>query len=123
MLTQCLGVPQISTGDMLREHIHAGDSMGVAVRGVMHAGGLVADEKVNALVLERLARPDAARAGREQNNVYLFLKSDIDSARESYRAQFMRDKSIVDYFHLELVRTAAEGDESKLGAEYPGPLA
>jgi hypothetical protein len=71
----------------------------------------------------QLAHPDAARAGREQNNVYLFLKSDIDSARESYRAQFMRDKSMVDYFHLELVRIAAEGDESKLGAEYPGPLA
>ena len=35
--------------------------MGVAVRGVMHAGGLVADEKVNALVVERLARPDAAQ--------------------------------------------------------------
>ena len=60
LLVQCLGIPQISTGDMLREHIHAGDSMGIAVRGVMHAGGLVADEKVNALVLERLARPDAA---------------------------------------------------------------
>jgi adenylate kinase len=61
LLVQCLGIPQISTGDMLREHIHAGDSMGVAVRGVMHAGGLVADEKVNALVAERLVRPDAAR--------------------------------------------------------------
>ena len=61
LLVQCLGIPQISTGDMLREHIHAGDSMGIAVRGVMHAGGLVADEKVNALVAERLGRPDAAR--------------------------------------------------------------
>ncbi len=61
LLVQCLGIPQISTGDMLREHIHAGDSMGIAVRGVMHAGGLVADEKVNALVAERLVRPDAAR--------------------------------------------------------------
>jgi adenylate kinase len=61
LLVQCLGIPQISTGDMLREHIQAGDSMGVAVRGVMHSGGLVADEKVNALVAERLERPDAAK--------------------------------------------------------------
>src|SRR6266436_8719714 len=47
LLMQCLGIPQISTGDMLREHIHT--------------GALVADEKVNALVEERLARPDCAR--------------------------------------------------------------
>jgi adenylate kinase len=59
LLVQCLGIPQISTGDMLREHIQAGDSMGIDVRGVMRTGGLVADEKVNALVVERLARPDA----------------------------------------------------------------
>ena len=59
LLVQCLGIPQISTGDMLREHIQAGDSMGIAVRGVMRTGGLVADEKVNRLVAERLQRPDA----------------------------------------------------------------
>src|SRR5260370_41205480 len=59
LLVQCLGILQISTGDMLREHIQAGDSMGIDVRGVMRTGGLVADEKVNALVVERLARPDA----------------------------------------------------------------
>jgi adenylate kinase len=61
LLVQCLGIPQISTGDMLREHIQAGDSMGIAVRGVMRSGGLVADEKVNRLVAERLGRPDASR--------------------------------------------------------------
>jgi adenylate kinase len=60
LLVQCLGIPQISTGDMLREHIQAGDSMGIAVRGVMRTGGLVADEKVNRLVAERLQRPDAS---------------------------------------------------------------
>lgn len=61
LLVQCLGIPQISTGDMLREHIQTGDSMGIAVRGVMRSGGLVADEKVNALVEERLASPDCAQ--------------------------------------------------------------
>ena len=58
---QCLGIPQISTGDMLREHIQAGDPLGQEISGVMHTGALVADEKVNALVEERLARPDCAR--------------------------------------------------------------
>jgi adenylate kinase len=61
LLMQCLGIPQISTGDMLREHIQKGDSLGREISDLMHTGALVADEKVNALVEERLARPDCAR--------------------------------------------------------------
>ncbi|MBV8820860.1 MAG: hypothetical protein JO022_21040 [Acidobacteriaceae bacterium] len=70
----------------------------------------------------QLASPEACRAAREQNNVYLFLKNEIDSAREAYRNQFMTSPTMIDYLHAELVRTAAEGDPSKLGAEYPGEL-
>jgi len=70
----------------------------------------------------QLSRPEACRAGLEQNDVYLFLKKEIDSAREAYRAQFMTTPSMLDYLHVELVRTAAEGQESKLGADYPGQL-
>jgi hypothetical protein len=70
----------------------------------------------------QLGNPDACRAGREQNNIYLFLKPEIEKARENYRKQFMTIPSMVDYLHLELVNTAAEGDEMKLGAEYPGQL-
>jgi hypothetical protein len=51
------------------------------------------------------------------------LKKEIDAARETFRNQFMGDRSMVDYLHLELVSAAAEGDEAKLGADYPGPLA
>src|SRR5579862_8269940 len=61
LLVQCLGIPQISTGDMLREHMKAGDSMGIEVAGLMHSGGLVADDKVNTLVEKRLQNPDAAK--------------------------------------------------------------
>lgn len=68
-----------------------------------------------------LARPEACRAGREQGNLYVYLKNDIDKAREKYRERFMTIPSMVDYLHLELVR-AAEGDELKLGADYPGQL-
>jgi adenylate kinase len=60
LLMQCLGVPHISTGDMLRERIQAGDSMGQALSGVMRSGALVDDDKVNALVEDRLAQPDAS---------------------------------------------------------------
>lgn len=70
----------------------------------------------------QLAKPQGCRAGREQDNLYLFLKPEIDKARETYRKQFMTIPYMVDYLHLELVNTAAEGDEMKLGAEYPGQL-
>ena len=58
LLTQCMSVPHISTGDMLREHIEAGDTLGREVRLVMQVGMLVPDELVNRLVQERIARPD-----------------------------------------------------------------
>ena len=70
----------------------------------------------------QLFRPEACRAGREQANLYIFLKSELDKAREAYRTQFMTVPSMVDYLHLELVNTVAEGDELKLGADYPGQL-
>ena len=70
----------------------------------------------------QLARPEACRAGREQSNLYLFLRAEIDKARETFRTQFLTIPSMVDYLHLELVQTAAEGDEKKLGADYPGQL-
>jgi len=70
----------------------------------------------------QLSKPEACRAGREQNDLYLLLKNEIDKAREIYRRQFGTISPMADYLHLELVHTAAEGDEMKLGAEYPGQL-
>jgi adenylate kinase len=60
-LVEWLDIPQISTGDMLREHIKAGDSIGTAIAGRMRAGSLVSDELVNQLVFERINQPDAKR--------------------------------------------------------------
>ena len=60
LLSACLKVPHVSTGDMLREHIQAGNGVGTAVGATMHAGALVSDEVVNALVRQRLAHDDAA---------------------------------------------------------------
>ena len=59
LLSQCLGVPHVSTGDMLRERIRAGADLGPAAAR-MHSGELVRDELVNRLVEERLSQPDAA---------------------------------------------------------------
>ncbi len=54
------GIPQISTGDMLRAAIKAGTPLGLAAQRVMDAGQLVSDDIVIALVRERLAQPDCA---------------------------------------------------------------
>jgi adenylate kinase len=56
------GVPQVATGDMLREAVAARTPLGVEAKRYMDSGGLVPDEVVIGLVEERLARPDA-RAG------------------------------------------------------------
>ncbi|HTX34604.1 MAG TPA: adenylate kinase [Bryobacteraceae bacterium] len=60
MLTECLGIPHISTGDMLRERIRQGEETDPGVAAVMHSGALVSDEVVNQMVEERLSDPDAA---------------------------------------------------------------
>lgn len=58
LLTDRLGLPHVSTGDMLREHIQAGDALGLEVRNIIKAGNLVPDHLVIRLVEERLDRPD-----------------------------------------------------------------
>jgi len=51
-------IPQISTGDMLREAIKAGSELGNRVKSVMASGALVTDEIIIDLVKERIAKPD-----------------------------------------------------------------
>ncbi len=60
-LCQRYGIPQISTGDMLRAAVKAGTPLGVQAKQVMDAGGLVSDEIIIGLVKERIAQPDCAK--------------------------------------------------------------
>ena len=60
-LVEWLHIPQISTGDMLREHIRSEDAIGKAIVERMRAGSLVSDELVNQLVFERIHQPDCER--------------------------------------------------------------
>jgi adenylate kinase len=60
-ITAKYGIPQVSTGDMLRAAAKAGTPLGLAARKVMDAGQLVSDEIIVALVGERLRAPDCAR--------------------------------------------------------------
>ena len=55
------GIPQISTGDMLRAAIAAGTELGRAAKAVMDAGQLVSDEIIIGLVKDRIAQPDCAK--------------------------------------------------------------
>ena len=59
MLRECLHIPHVSTGDMLRERIRTGVENGSNVAAVMHSGALVSDALVDKLVEERLGRADA----------------------------------------------------------------
>jgi adenylate kinase len=59
-ICQRFGIPQISTGDMLRAAVKAGTPLGLAAKKVMDAGGLVSDDIIIGLVKERLALPDCA---------------------------------------------------------------
>jgi adenylate kinase len=60
-LVRWLGIPQISTGDMLREHVRTGTVIGKAIEARMKAGSLVPDQLVNGLVFERIRQPDCER--------------------------------------------------------------
>jgi adenylate kinase len=61
MLTQCLGVPHISTGDMLRDRIKEGNGLPEKVAETMQSGALVCDDVINRMVEHRLSQPDAAK--------------------------------------------------------------
>lgn len=60
LLVQKLQVPHISTGDMFRDHAARGTELGLKVKAIMAAGGLVTDDITNAMVQDRLSRPDVA---------------------------------------------------------------
>jgi adenylate kinase len=55
------GIPQISTGDMLRAAVKAGTPLGVAAKKIMDAGGLVSDDIIINLVKERIKEADCAK--------------------------------------------------------------
>jgi adenylate kinase len=59
LLVDRLAIPQISTGDILREHVQRGSTLGIRARAYMDRGEYVPDELVVRMVMDRLAQPDA----------------------------------------------------------------
>jgi len=90
-IKEAYGIPQISTGDMLRTAVKAGTPLGVAAKEVMDSGALVSDNIIIGLVLERLKEPDCARG-------YLF----DGFPRTIPQAQAMRDAAVAIDYVLEI---------------------
>ena len=59
-IKEYFGIPQISTGDMLRNAVKAGTELGIMAKKIMDTGGLVSDEIIINLVKERIVQPDCA---------------------------------------------------------------
>ena len=96
-LTKHYGIPQISTGDMLRAAVKAGTPLGVAAKKVMDSGALVSDDIIIGLVKERLKQPDCAKG-------YLF----DGFPRTIPQAEAMRDADVAIDYVLEIDVPAEE---------------
>ena len=71
----------------------------------------------------RLFETDAVQSGRSRRDLYGTLQKRIDAARQSFRNTFFAScPSMLDYLHLELLRTLANDDAETLGKDYPGPM-
>ncbi len=71
----------------------------------------------------RLQEAAAVYSGTAQKNLYEALRPRIDAARAAMRKEFFEPgPGMLDYLHLELVRTLAHDDPELLGKDYPGPL-
>ena len=71
----------------------------------------------------RLYKAQAVKEGRVHQNLYEQLQAEIDAGREAFRRDFLAvSRTMIDYFHMELVRTLANDDVQLLGPTYPGPL-
>ena len=96
-LTAHFGIPQISTGDMLRAAVKAGTPLGLAAKKVMDSGALVSDDIIIGLVRERLKQPDCAQG-------YLF----DGFPRTIPQAEAMRDVKVAIDYVLEIDVPAEE---------------
>jgi len=71
----------------------------------------------------RLHKSEKVKEGRAHHALYASLKTEIDSARDVFQRDFIPiSPTMVDYLHLELLRTLANENADLLGPDYPGPM-
>src|SRR5690606_19380225 len=92
------GIPQISTGDMLRAAVKAGTPLGNKAKGIMDAGGLVPDDLIIDLVKTRIQEPDCV-------NGFLFdgFPRTIPQAQALLDAQIKIDRVVEIYVADEII--------------------
>jgi hypothetical protein len=128
------GIPRPTPADLI---VIAPVGLGMAPRAVPEPASawerLSTGEQRLHLRAQRFARVQVAemrlyhsaevQTGRARRNLYDALRTSIDSARESFRKTYFDPcPSMVDYLHLELVRTLANDDPELLGENYPGVI-
>ena len=134
LISQKLGIPTISTGNMLREAVANGTELGKKVKSIMEAGALVPDELILDLVQERVAQPDCkngfildgvprtlpqaealdARGVRIDHVVSLEIDDEVITARMSGRRVC---KACGASYHIENNPTKVEGICDSCGGE------
>jgi hypothetical protein len=71
----------------------------------------------------RISESEDLRKGTQQGDIYSALRPSIDAAREEYQQSFMsRSPTMVDYLHLEIIRSLARENSGLMGHNYPGPI-
>ncbi len=131
-LTEKFGIPQISTGDMLRAAVKAGTPLGIQAKEIMDAGGLVSDEIIIGLIKDRLNQDDCssgylldgfprtipqADAMRENNiNVDYVVEINVDDAEiikrmSGRRAHLASGRT----YHIEYNPPKVEGKDDVTG--------
>jgi hypothetical protein len=72
----------------------------------------------------RLYQSQRVKKARASHDLYTSLRKEIDSGRQAFRDDFLSaSPTMVDYLHLEILRTLANDDAALLGPQYPGPMA
>jgi adenylate kinase len=97
------GVPQVSSGDLLRDAVARGTELGRKAKGVMEAGQLVSDDIVLGLIRERLSRPDAKEGfildgfprNIDQANALTRLLDDIDQPLDAVLLLDVRNETLM----------------------------
>jgi adenylate kinase len=101
------GIPQISTGDLLRDHVARGTSLGVAAKEIMARGELVPDDLMYGIVADRLREPDCKRGfvldgfprtAAQSGWLDAFLKKEVFEKSEKCAPVVIQ--LMVDYNHL-----------------------
>lgn len=138
LLCEAAGMRLESPGPAPRPEAQPAESAGIATpQGAPSAAtaweSLLPDEQKLHLQAQRMARLRVAemrlyhekelRNGAAASDIYSALQHQIDSAREQFLQSFLsKSSTMVDYLHLEILRSLAGDDDRLLGHNYPGPM-